>query len=127
MPAHQLGTPLPLAAKFDTSKQEATNYAFPDPRALGIPLGSFLVSLAPLPVWTYRKCWLLLTVLCVSVFYLVSEEMRPMKFFVEFQGGGAYFYATCQRCSCMLLFSLIPCFRFAFFHLFPPGVIRINL
>ena len=72
LPAHQLGTPLPLAAKFDTSKQEATNYAFPDPRALGVRLGSFWVSLAPMPVGTCRKCcWLLLTVLCVSVCFIL--------------------------------------------------------
>ena len=60
-------------------KQEAKNSAFPDPRALGVQLGSFWVSLncpnshldsqEVLLVSTY-------TVLCVS------EEIRTTKFFM---------------------------------------------
>ena len=49
-------------------KQEAKNSAFPDPRALGVQLGSFWVSLAPIPIWTRRKCcWFLLILFCVCL------------------------------------------------------------
>ena len=79
-----------------------------------------------MPVWTCRKCrWLLLTVLCVSVCLILrvwGDEAND----VGFQGGGAYFYATCQRRSCFCRFpsSLV----FVFAHLivtFSPGVIQL--
>ena len=80
------------------------------------------MSLAPMSVWTCRKCcWLLLTVLCVS------KEMRPMKLLqFGFQGGGACSMLP-VRGGHVSVFCLIPLFSFNFHcNVPPPGVIRMN-
>ena len=115
---------------FDTSKQEATHYAVPNLRILGLRLGSFWVLLAPMPVWTCRKCcWLLLTVLCVSVYLMfilcVSKEMRPMKLFSL--GFRVVAHVPCYLSKAViLLFSALSLFYLIFIVTFPPGVIQIN-
>ena len=71
------------------------------------------MSLAPMPVWTCRKCCLVATVLCVS------KEMRPMKLQFGFQGDGACSMLP-VRGGHVSVFCLIPLFSLNFIVTFPP-------
>ena len=109
--------------EFGTSKQEATGYAYPDPRAPGVRLGSFWVSqFSPMPVWTCMGCCWLLQLLHVCL-------GRPMKLYMfVFQGGGE-FHATCQRrpCFCFSALSLFMFFVYCMCSILLHGVIRMNI